>query len=105
MSPGSSRSFVRLAHICAGRALEQPAAAEREQRIAAEQRALVFEPVGDVADGVAGDVEHERPRCSQRHLVAVVDRDVDARECARASRALPTMVQPVARFSSRLPPV
>ena len=40
------------------RALEQAAAAQREQRVAAEQRLLLAEGVGDVAAGVARHEEH-----------------------------------------------
>ena len=85
------------------RALEHLAAAQREQRVAAEQRLLLAERVGDVAAGVARHEEDLGLRFAEPVAVAVVDLDVDAGMRARSTRG-PTMVQPVAFLISRFPP-
>ena len=62
------------------RALEHLAAAQGEQRVAAEQRPLLAEGVGDVAAGVAGHEEDLGLGLAEAVAVAVVDLDVDARD-------------------------
>ena len=56
------------------RALEHLAAAQREQRVAAEQRALLAECIGAMPAGVARHEDHLRLRLAEAVAVAVVDR-------------------------------
>jgi hypothetical protein len=57
VSGGSAASFDRL-RASAGGAFEQPAAAPGHQAVGGEGQAAFREVKGDVADGVAGDVDH-----------------------------------------------
>ena len=54
-----------------GIALEQAAAAQREQCITAEQGLAVREPVADMAPGVAGRLEYQHPLRAEPDLVAI----------------------------------
>src|SRR3546814_13116147 len=64
-------------------ALEQPAAAEREQRVAAEQRLGRREPVGDMAARMARHVEHPRRLAADIDALVVADGAVDAGDAVR----------------------
>ena len=61
-----------------GVALEQPAAAQREQRIGTEQRPVVGEPEGNVAAGVARGLDHARNPVAQAEQFAFGDTLVEA---------------------------
>src|SRR5260221_4821277 len=67
----------RAPHLL-GRALEQPAAAHEEKRVAAKQRARAGEPISDVAAGMAGHVEDLRLLRAQGIALAFAHLDVDA---------------------------
>ncbi len=70
------------------RALEHPPAAQRKDRVAAEQRLLVAEGIGDVARRVAWNEEDLGLGFAEAIAVAVVDLDVDAGDaCPVAPRA------------------
>ena len=70
------------------RTLEQPAATEGKQRVAAEKRPCFLEPVSDMADRVPGNLDHPRLLPADGNLVALADGNVDAGD--------PTSVVPVA---------
>ena len=96
MSSGSARRRLERRPELLRRALEHPAAAQREQRVAAEQRALVAERIGDVARwcGPGRRTPPPRPRRSGSGRRRRPRRR--CRGCARGRAAGPTMVQPVA---------
>ena len=84
-----------------GRAFEQPAAAAREQRVAAEQqrrteRATAGFEEGDVARGVTRDVDDLEAPAEQLDAVAVVQRLVRSRD-GLAPRAEHLAAQPSAQ--------
>ena len=59
-------------------AFEQTPAAEREQRVAAEQGAIRREPIRDVIGAMAGRIPHMRLQAADMHRVALVHEDVGA---------------------------
>src|SRR5579885_1782404 len=62
--------------------LEEPATAEREQRVAGKERVRSLEPEGDVSARVAGYVEHTGHLLAEGVVLAVGDSDVDAGDAA-----------------------
>src|SRR3546814_13058441 len=82
---GQGEELLQAApHLRRG-ALEQPAAAEREQRVAAEQRLGRREPVGDMAARMARHVEPPRRLAAAIDALVVADGAVAAGGEARGS--------------------
>src|SRR3546814_19487137 len=75
---GQGEELLQAApHLRRG-ALEQPAAAEREQRVAAEQRLGRREPEGDMAARMARHVAPPRRLAADIDALVIADGDVDA---------------------------
>ena len=72
-----------LANICAAVALEQPAAAHREQGVADEGDALGREVIGDMAGGVRRHLHHLRLDPAEADDVAFAHRHVERRDARR----------------------
>ena len=77
---GKARGHLRR------RPLEQPPAAQCEQRVAAEQDPRVGEVIGVVAAGVAGDVDHPPRHLPDVDRIALRDGAVDAGNLRRLAR-------------------
>src|SRR3546814_13249714 len=92
--PRSTRTDTLFPYTTLFRSLEHPPAAEREQGVAAEQRAGVRDVDRDVAAGVAGRLVDGRPVPGDLDAVAGPDREVHARDPRRPG-ARPDQLRPV----------
>jgi len=62
------------------RPFEKAATAERKQGVAHEGHAIFFKPIGDMALGVAGHIEHFGRMVAKLESIIVTKGDVDARD-------------------------
>ena len=101
---GSALIRARLAQNCCAvpsNIRPQPSA---NTLIADEGDPVVRQVVGDVADGVAADVDHSRLPLAEADGVAVLHRAVDRRDLPASTSAGRRSCSPVAALIAALPP-